>query len=219
VSHLTPGGFGPPSESSPRSMSVSETRTRRGSGWVLVPATLLAVSAFGFWFRTKQRQVGAQDASAAAAPAPPVPSGVPLPPITPEAKPDRTVAETKVAARQIRLSIDASPSGAQLYLDDKRLETNPYVGTVGADGASHKIRAVAQGFDTETRTVTLDKDVDVKLSLARPKVGKPAPAPHAAATHEAHATAPAAPAAAGANCNPPFTLDADGIRRFKPECL
>jgi len=35
----------------------------------------------------------------------------------------------------------------------------------------------------------------------------------------APSTAPVAPPNAAKNCDPPFTLDSDGHKKWKPECL
>ncbi len=56
------------------------------------------------------------------------------------------------------------------------------------------------------------------VATAKPIAPKPVPAAPAKPS-ATPSTAPAAPPPPAVNCNPPFTIDADGIRHPKPECM
>jgi hypothetical protein len=65
--------------------------------------------------------------------------------------------------------------------------------------------------------VSFDDDVDVRLTLNRSKSTSRTSVPRASTSPESR---PAATATVPApDCNPPFIIDIDGIRRMKPECL
>jgi serine/threonine protein kinase len=54
---------------------------------------------------------------------------------------------------------------------------------------------------------------------ARPRIGPMAPPRLAPSDAEGKAPASAGPAHSGVNCNPPYTVDTNGIEHFKPGCL
>ena len=83
------------------------------------------------------------------------------------------------------------------------------------DGQSHVLRFEAEGHETEERSVNFAQSQDVVVVLKalpaapvkpddkqkpRTGVGKPKPVRKA-------------------NCDPPFIVDARGVKRYKPECL
>jgi hypothetical protein len=82
----------------------------------------------------------------------------------------------------------------------------------------HSIRAEAPGFTTDQKTVTFEKDVELALRLfpskagARPQTGPRQPSADAE-------PAPSLSAEPKVNCNPPYFVDENGIRRLKAKCL
>ncbi len=70
-------------------------------------------------------------------------------------------------SRQIRVVLSAEPSSARLFLDNIPLDTNPYTGVFMPDGLSHRVHAVAQGFQTQAQLVTFERDLDLTLTLSR----------------------------------------------------
>jgi serine/threonine-protein kinase len=129
-------------------------------------------------------------------------------------------------AKTFSLHATAFPAAARLFLDGELLPSNPEARTVNADQLAHVLEARAEGFTTKSRTLRFDQDQDIVLSLeALPAATAPsqaAPAakrlpPHKPAPSAAPPPAPVAPA--GPDCNPPYTLDARGVKQFKLQCL
>jgi len=144
--------------------------------------------------------------------------------------------------REVRLRIEATPPGAELYLDGQRLGLAPLDRSLRADDRPHEIVARASGYADALQNVRLDADVIMTLSLsplpaaAPPTAPEPEPAakpgrrpPGRAAPRKPAASAPAASEAAApepapekaptASCTPPYTIGSDGLRHFRPECL
>ena len=119
-------------------------------------------------------------------------------------------------APHIVLRVSAQPAKAKLYVDDEPLASNPFDGNVPSDAAPHSIRAEAPGFMTDQKTVTFEKDVEVALKLFPYKsYVRPPPAVRQASSD----AGPAHSAEPPVNCNPPYFIDEDGIRRLKAKCL
>ncbi len=93
------------------------------------------------------------------------------------------------APGRVRLSVAASPAAASLFLDDRPLPTNPFVGAFERDGRPHRLRAVLAGRPPLERDVAFDRDVALALDL------DPAPG---AATAAPEGSAPPRPVAHGA---------------------
>jgi hypothetical protein len=114
----------------------------------------------------------------------------------------------------VTVALSATPSRASLFLDGHALPSNPYKATLPTDGSTHRVLAEAVGYATRTVTLTPDHDTDVLLALdpirSTPAPPTPAPAPAPAET--------SSPPKSN-KCNPPYVIDADGIKRFRPECL
>ncbi len=122
----------------------------------------------------------------------------------------------------VTVAFSATPSRATLFLDGHALPSNPYKATMAADGSAHRILAEAAGYAPRTVTLTPDHDTDVLIALdpivrtgggpVRPTTPPPQPV-----------TPPPQPEAntppKSNRCNPPYIIDADGIKRFRPECL
>ncbi len=141
----------------------------------------------------------------------------------PEGGHDESRPSMPLPARSVALAIEARPASASIWLDDE-LVPNPYTAERPRDTAPHRLRVAAPGYVTEEVEVRLDADVRVSRSLT-PLAAAPAVVsavhlhPTANVASARPATAPAAASAPPASCDPPFYLDARGIKKFKPECL
>lgn len=133
------------------------------------------------------------------------------------------------ARRRVSVSIEARPPTATLSLDGVAV-SNPYVAERAWDGEQHRLRVSAPGYLPEETDVHFDADVRMLRALSpapAPSSNAPVPAPVVAASSvHPHAgvrpsasSAPALPSAASRSCDPPYFLDARGIKKFKPECL
>jgi hypothetical protein len=115
---------------------------------------------------------------------------------------------------EVALSLSASPAKAKLYLDDRPLPSNPYVGNVPSDAVEHSVRAEATGYRSEEKSLIFKTDTEVTLTLEPAK-------------DRAHAQSPPRPGSSRGptsppqkvNCNPPYIIDETGIQRLKPECI
>jgi eukaryotic-like serine/threonine-protein kinase len=166
----------------------------------------------------------------------PAAQGASAVPSTPDATP-RPAAEAT-----IRVQLHADPEEAVLSLDGQALPHNPVSVLRPRDGLAHQLSAAAPGFVTVERTLRFDEDVALQLSLQRlPGAPAGAPGQGKSATKSTTASrmaaalngkrgrsapAPAAPLAQpiaapkpSPACDPPFSLDALGVKRYKPECF
>jgi serine/threonine protein kinase len=130
----------------------------------------------------------------------------------------------------VRFSV--SPPGATLFLDGTELPPGTASKVLPADGSTHSLRAEAKGHAPRSLEFSANGDLTVDISLTpiaqapatadaktgpvrapvrggRPIVARPV-------TTAAPAASPAAPPKA--DCSSPFFLDADGIKRVRPEC-
>jgi serine/threonine-protein kinase len=149
-------------------------------------------------------------AAAAPVPAAPTPSLT----ATETAPPPPTAAPT---AAFVSVALSTVPKKATLFLDGDQLATNPYTAVLPKDGATHRVRAEYAGYVARTITLTPDHDTDVVVVLdAIVYHGG-----RAAAAAQAPAAAPPRDSTPPANnkCNPPYYIDAEGIKKYKPECL
>lgn len=147
------------------------------------------------------------------------------------------------AVANVSVSISVSPADAKLTLDGN-LITNPYTAQLRPDGRQHKLFAEASGFAALERSFNLERDLTVMLALAplpqqasataaatepdtaTPPVASVAAVKPAAAIRAVRPSRAAKPApvpapepARSANCDPPYLVDAAGIKSFKPECM
>jgi hypothetical protein len=162
--------------------------------------------------------------------------------------PRQQVAEA-AQAKTVRISIAAHPSHAAVYLDGVRVASNPFSAALPSDEKVHELRVEAPGFEPLTRELHLDTDqeFDVALATRSSESVESAPPDKAhrkartnakvkrrsgvqarsrSATHAARATEKRAPATRppasaleGKRCDPPYTVDALGIKRYRRECL
>jgi eukaryotic-like serine/threonine-protein kinase len=208
-----------------RALSVDPPASRRRSRWLIpvVGTVVLGLGAMAY----AAFAPGPASAPVLAAPPPPVVSA-PAPEKAPEPPPQPE------PPRQVRLRVDATPAGAQLYLDGELLGEAPIDRSVLADTRPHELVARASGHADTVRTLNLASDVIISLSLTpvpaaapartpAPSVRRPPPPPRRPtpaapprANAEPSAPAPKAPAA---SCTPPYYIGTDGLRHFRPECL
>jgi len=133
-------------------------------------------------------------------------------------------------ARRVSVSIEARPETASISLDGTAVP-NPYVVERAWDGEQHRVRVSAPGYLPEETNVRFDADVHMLSALAPapavPSAPSPSLAPPVQPPASAHprvgvrpsAAAPAHSAPSANSCDPPYFLDARGIKKFIPECL
>jgi serine/threonine-protein kinase len=132
--------------------------------WVVgVGAALAVVGAAAFALRRDEstNPTGPQVASSVSATTPLVASATsPLPPVS---------SLTRVLAA-------ASPSQAQLFVDEVPLSSNPAAASFTRDGQLHRVRAEAPGYRGETKVIAYDAEEQViTLNLRREAASAPVP--------------------------------------------
>jgi serine/threonine-protein kinase len=116
--------------------------------------------------------------------------------------------------KTVSVKLSAQPAAAKLYLDGTLLPSNPYVAEMPMDSAQHQLRVEAAGHDAKTVAVYFTQQVDLALTLEEQKPRWRAPARKAP-----EPTKSAAPVVEKKpNCDQPFYVDANGIRRVRSEC-
>jgi serine/threonine-protein kinase len=118
-------------------------------------------------------------------------------------------------ASEVEIRVRAIPPSAAIFFDEQRLPTNPAVVARVADGSLHSVRAQAHGYVTRTLQIVVDSGVDLVLTLER----EPSAPTPAIPTERPSAGRSAAPTAPPLDCDPPYTIDEQGIKRFKPRCI
>ncbi len=192
----------------PEMTQAPPPRARRTWLLALVPL-LLGAAAYAFWLKPSSNS----ETPALAKPEPTV-SAAPAAPAAP-------------ATATLRLR--ANPERAKLWLDGEQLATNPADRVLPMDGTSHRLRAEAEGFEPKIVDFVASKDETIELSLTavpeppasarrRAPVVRVPPRP-AAAPPPAPAAATPAPAAKKPNCEHPFFIDSDGIKKLRKDCL
>lgn len=131
----------------------------------------------------------------------------------------------------VSFSIASTPPGARAMLDGNLLGLTPWVGTLPARMQSATLTVQLNGFDAFTQSVALSQDfnIDVHLQAQVPPAAAsatdPVPERKPAYKHVGVRARPTKPTsspskpAPNSNCNPPYTLSADGIRTYKAECF
>jgi hypothetical protein len=71
------------------------------------------------------------------------------------------------AAKQIMITLRATPLETRFSIDDGPLEDNPYVGRVSSDNQKHKIRAVASGYAPQEERASFNEDVSLRFNLTK----------------------------------------------------
>jgi serine/threonine protein kinase len=137
----------------------------------------------------------------------------------------------------IQLYVSVVPRSATVTVDGKPLVTNPGVLSVPVDALEHQIRATADNHVTMVKSIRFDRDIALELALEEiPPPATTASAPTAASSPRNQSRPPVrhvrrtrsrpAPRAVepdrspkATNCDPPFYLDREGIKVYRPECL
>jgi serine/threonine-protein kinase len=112
----------------------------------------------------------------------------------------------------ISVKLASRPDTAQIFVDDRPVSGNPATLDVHADGSRHTVRAEAPGHAVRRQEIVYDRDQALLLTLDElPRAPSAAPNPKPR-------EAPRAPRHRG-KCDPPYVIDARGVKKFKPECL
>ncbi len=122
----------------------------------------------------------------------------------------------------VRLRVTAFPAYAKLFVDDQAL-SNPYSHDFErGTGKKIKIRAEASGYRAEFREFVLNSDVDMVLVLepvAEAPVSSQSPQPARKQPAPALRPPKQPPQPAADDCSIPYTLDGNGVKKFKAQCL
>ncbi len=141
----------------------------------------------------------------------PVPSGAPAATLK-HTEPDR-----------VSLRVTVFPSTAKLTLGGKSLVHNPSKRSFSRDPArTVLLEAAAEGHITQTRMLRLDRDWDVVLTLEEsPDQARKGKAGRLKASPAARPKrAPESPSLqAAGECDPPYFIDARGVKKYKAQCL
>jgi len=187
------------------------TRSRpRRSRWFLGMVFFFGIAAVGIAVRFFGRTSPRESSSLDAVPTPSqtsAPQAMELPEI---AVPDSGITE-------VALRLSASPAKAKLYLDDRPLPSNPYLGNVPSDAIEHSVRAEATGYRSEEKSLIFKTDTDVTLTLEPAKDRARAQTPPRPVSSRGPGVPVSPPPKV--NCNPPYIIDETGIQRLKPECI
>jgi serine/threonine-protein kinase len=136
--------------------------------------------------------------------------------IAPVASSPATTGAEKPTPGRVNIRISASPPEAKLFFDGEQLPMNPFIRVLLADASEHEVRAEAEGHQAGSRKLVGDRDADImlKLELTPSERQKTTTSANSPAQHKA-----ARPSAPKLSCDPPFTIDSQGIKKFKVECL
>jgi serine/threonine-protein kinase len=205
------GGFAEASKRTSLEGSASRSRASvvgekpRPSKWAAVAAMFAVLSTallFIIW------RPGTKGPDTASADAPAVVAAAPIDPAA--ANPANAAAPAASAGNArpatISFTVEARPADAQLFLDDVALATNPFHSDVPSDGRSHRVRAVAPGYQTTEQIVSFDRPARVTLALKRAAATSAATPPRRSAS----------PANAGKK-EPPADPDPPEARPMKPK--
>ncbi len=141
-----------------------------------------------------------------------------------EAAGPSSAASTALSTAQLRVT--AFPATAKIFLDGQLLPSNPFAQAMPRDTKKHTLRFEAAGHEIAEREISLENDNDLVVVLEQS--AKPAPAPTSAPPppRKTEGAAPntktpirVAPPRKTGNCDPPFTVDERGVKRYKPDCL
>jgi serine/threonine protein kinase len=162
---------------------------RRRVGWIV--AALVGLVGIGFQFAKSE--------------APTVSKAAPL-------------ADALVTAK---IELRATPGNARLFLDGQPLVGNPTLRVMPVDGKLHQLRADLNGHQTAAAEFKVERDATVELRLTplvvAPPAAKAAQRPSEAPVRKKAETSK--PRRKTANCNQPFFVDTDGIKKVRPGCL
>jgi serine/threonine-protein kinase len=124
----------------------------------------------------------------------------------------------------VLVRITVFPARAAIYLDDRPVWSNPFSAQKPADRRTHTVRAEAPGHVTSSREIRFDRSVDLVIALDPKPADSSVPKPRG--TGKSVEPRPSdrsneqpAPASSVPGCDPPYSVDERGIKKFKPECL
>jgi serine/threonine-protein kinase len=149
-----------------------------------------------------------------------------------------SVATAEAAPTQATIEFRATPASTKLFLDDHPLPSNPTSRVLPIDRSVHMLRGEAEGHSLATAEFTVTRDASVELTLNPLPAALPEASARTASTKDrpvvrgvqkrprleespptSETTPTAPPAKAPPNCDAPFFVDKDGIKRVRPECL
>jgi eukaryotic-like serine/threonine-protein kinase len=131
----------------------------------------------------------------------------------------RAAANATVAPepQSVRVALRSNPPTAKLFLDGKPIAGNPAEQILPKNGAVYVVRAELSGHRPATAEFSATRDAVVELTLQALPPAPAAPARKARAGSGAKKTAPK-PALRESPCAQPFIVDAEGIKKVKPNC-
>jgi hypothetical protein len=120
----------------------------------------------------------------------------------------------------VTIDFRVTPPGAALFVDGRALTGGVTSHTFTADASMHLFRAEAAGYQPFERELGLSHDqiVDVSLSRIIDRSTKAATAGRSPAPRAPGKPA-SVPTSAKPDCEDPFVVDANRIKRMRPECL
>lgn len=127
----------------------------------------------------------------------------------------------------VSISVGSNPVGALVLLDGKPMGRTPWQGTLPARQEMATLELRADSCEPLSKVIALNEDVTIDVHLTR--LSPTTTSPSASASPNGNKKpgtgvktgrpVAAKPAGKTVDCNPPYTLSADGIRVYKPECF
>jgi serine/threonine protein kinase len=142
-------------------------RPQRASrlGWLIGVGALGAITGVALAaFPSAQRPA---DRSAPATAPAPVPLAAQAPVSAEPPPPARPAAPAP--PERVTVTISVTPEDARLFLDDRRLASNPFRDTLPRDSLEHTFRAQAEGFEAFEKVLRLESDLDITVSMQSEK--------------------------------------------------
>jgi hypothetical protein len=132
----------------------------------------------------------------------------------------RAAASATVAPepQSVQVALRSNPPTATLFLDGKPIVGNPAEQVLPKNGAVHVVRAELSGHRPATAEFSATRDAVVELTLQELPSEPAASARKARAASSPKKTAPK-PALRESPCAQPFIVDAEGIKKVKPNCF
>ncbi|MES1185608.1 MAG: serine/threonine-protein kinase [Myxococcales bacterium] len=140
------------------------------------------------------------------------------------------------APKLVTLSVAAWPVEANVVVDGQPVGSNPWSQRYPVSPRKLHVEVTAPGHSSFAQDVSLETDANLSVRLeAVPPAAASAEPPIAASTPTGRPSKPvkgrhvvsftpaaspaAAPAAPKPDCTPPYVLDTEGVKTYKPECL
>lgn len=111
------------------------------------------------------------------------------PPVVAASAPPAPPSGSPSGPGRVQLRVSVIPQDAQLYLDDRRLSSNPFRDSLPGDDVDHTFRAEASGFEPFEKVVRMAADLDITISL-QPIKPQPRPPSGSAPRARARPTSP-----------------------------